>query len=121
MDLGGLNLYAAAGTRLYQSSMTPTAVVNDPVIRPGNFSLSQNYPNPFNPATTFSFTLQSRSHVSLKIFDVMGREVAAIVSDELAAGKYRRQWNASGMASGIYFYRLQAGSFTETKRLLYLK
>lgn len=88
---------------------------------PTKFSLQQNYPNPFNPSTTISFAVPSRSLVSLKVFDILGREVSTIVSGELQAGSYTRQWNAANMASGVYFYRLQAGSFTETKKLLLLK
>jgi hypothetical protein len=83
--------------------------------------LNQNYPNPFNPSTTFSFSLQSRSFVSLKVFDLLGREVATIVSEYLSTGNYSRQWNASVVPSGTYFYRLQTGSNVETKKLVLLK
>jgi hypothetical protein len=86
-----------------------------------SYKLQQNFPNPFNPSTTISFNLPSRSFVTLKIFDVMGREVSTIVSGEMQAGYYLRQWNASGYPSGVYFYRLQAGAFTETKHLLLLR
>jgi len=86
-----------------------------------NYRLNQNYPNPFNPSTTISFSLSSRSFVSLKVFDLIGREVATMVSEEMQAGNYTRQWNASDLPSGIYFYRLQSGSFTETKKLILLK
>jgi photosystem II stability/assembly factor-like uncharacterized protein len=88
---------------------------------PSAFSLKQNYPNPFNPSTTISFSLPSRSFVTLKIFDVMGREVATMVSEEMPAGIYSRQWNASGLPSGVYYYRLQAGAFVQTKNLVVLK
>jgi hypothetical protein len=88
---------------------------------PDTFSLLQNYPNPFNPTTTISFGLPVKSYVSLKIFDYLGRGIAIIVSEEMLAGSYSKQWNASNMASGIYFYRLQAGSFTETKKLVLLR
>jgi parallel beta-helix repeat protein len=88
---------------------------------PKKFTLSQNYPNPFNPATTISFSLAKSSFVSLKIFDLLGRDVATVVSEELPTGSYSKQWNAANMTSGIYFYRLQAGSFTETKKLIFLK
>jgi hypothetical protein len=98
-----------------------TGVSDHPTSLPLDFGLSQNYPNPFNPATTISFSLPSKSFVSLKIFDLLGREVASIVSEEMSAGTFSRQWNAAKMSSGIYFYRLQAGLFTETKRLLLLK
>jgi hypothetical protein len=81
----------------------------------------QNYPEPFNPSTTISFVLPTRSSVSLKIYDMLGREVSVVVSGELQAGHYTRQWNASAFASGVYFYRLQAGTYSETKKLLLLK
>jgi hypothetical protein len=85
------------------------------------FSLSQNYPNPFNPLTNISFTLPSKGFVSLKVFDMLGRDVASIVSEEMSAGCYTRRWNAKNMSSGIYFYRLQVGTFIETKKLIVLK
>jgi photosystem II stability/assembly factor-like uncharacterized protein len=88
---------------------------------PSDFKLSQNYPEPFNPSTTISFSLPSKFFVSLKIFDLLGREVATIVSEEMSAGSYSRQWTAINMPSGVYFYRLQAGSFTEAKKLILLK
>jgi hypothetical protein len=84
-------------------------------------SLSQNYPNPFNPTTTISFNLLSKSFVSLKVFDILGREVGSIVSEEMSAGNYTKQWNAAKFSSGIYFYRLQVGTYTETKKLVLLK
>ncbi len=88
---------------------------------PNSFSLGQNYPNPFNPTTTISFSLPSRSFVSLKVFDVLGREVATIVSEELPAGNYIRQWNAAGAATGVYYYRASSGRFTETKKMVLLR
>ena len=90
-------------------------------VRPSSFELSQNYPNPFNTETNISFSLPSRTFVSLKIFDYMGKEVASLVSEELSAGNHLCKWNAIGMSSGIYFYHMQAGSFTETKTLVFLK
>lgn len=88
---------------------------------PTTFALSQNYPNPFNPTTTVSFDLPSRLLVSLKVFDLLGKEVSSIVSEELEAGSYTREWNAADIPCGVYFYRLQAGNFNETKKLLVLK
>jgi bilirubin oxidase len=95
--------------------------ITDRKIVPGRFSLGQNFPNPFNPTTTISFALPSRSFVSLKVFDLLGREVATIVSEEMSAGSYSKQWNAVDISSGIYFYRLQAGSFIEMKKLVLLR
>jgi photosystem II stability/assembly factor-like uncharacterized protein len=88
---------------------------------PSGFRLEQNYPNPFNPSTTISFSLPERAHVSLTVFDVMGRTVATLAGEELSEGSYSRQWNASGSASGVYFYRLQAGAYMTTKRLVVLR
>ncbi len=99
-----------------------TGIENDRTsLRPDAFSLEQNYPNPFNPATTISFSLPSKSFVSMKVFNVIGIEVATVVSEELPAGNYTMQWHADGLSSGVYFYRLQAGSFSETKKLILLK
>jgi hypothetical protein len=108
--LDELSLTGSAGTAVLDDGQTPVS-----------FELKQNYPNPFNPTTTISFNLPLRSFVSLKINDVMGREVAAVVSEEMPAGSYSRQWNAADLPSGIYFYRLHAGSFTKVKQLLLLK
>jgi lysophospholipase L1-like esterase len=82
------------------------------------YVLGQNYPNPFNPSTVLPFSLPLRSFVSLIVYDSIGRKVATIVSEELPTGNYSRQWNAANMSSGIYYYRLQASSFVETKKLL---
>jgi len=106
----------------YPSDGTPTIVSTTlQELTPRELSLKQNFPNPFNPSTSISFSLPSRTFVSLKVFDLIGREVATIVSEELQAGSYSRTWNAANIPSGIYFYRLQAGSFTQTKKLVLLK
>lgn len=88
---------------------------------PVHFGLDQNYPNPFNPNTTIEFSLPLKSFVSLNVYDALGREVANLIREEMNAGTYSRMWNADGLASGIYFYRLQAGTFTETKKLVLLR
>jgi hypothetical protein len=100
---------------------SPLAGVSQQLTYPTEFALYQNYPNPFNPATTISFSLPRKSFVSLKVFDALGREVAVLLADELSAGTYARQWNAAGLASGVYFYKLQAGSYVETKKMLMIK
>jgi hypothetical protein len=84
-------------------------------------SLDQNYPNPFNPATTISYSLASRSFVSLTVFDALGIRVSTLVSEELPSGTYSQQWNAAGLPSGVYFYHLRIGSFNETKKLVILR
>lgn len=98
-----------------------TGVEDGSTSLPDKFSLMQNYPNPFNPSTTISFSIPSRSFVSLRIFDALGREVATLTSEELPAGIHSRLWNAKGLASGFYFYRLQSGAHIQTKKLLLLK
>lgn len=88
---------------------------------PFQFGLEQNFPNPFNPNTTIKFSIPKASNVILKVYDAIGREVATIVSEYLTAGNHVRQWSALNTTSGIYFYRLQADNFVETKKLVLLK
>ena len=100
---------------------TPTSVKETVVGKPGTYRLDQNYPNPFNPTTVIRYQLPVNSLVSLKIYDLLGREVATLVNEERNAGNYEVQWNASNIPSGVYFYKLQAGDFVETKRMLMIK
>ncbi len=88
---------------------------------PDKFSLSQNYPNPFNPATNIKFDIPKSSFVKLIICDMLGREAAILVNEQLNAGTYQVDWDASAFTSGIYFYKLQTESFTETKRMALVK
>jgi len=85
------------------------------------FSLYQNYPNPFNPATKINYEIGSMQFVILKIFDITGKEIATLVNEPKPAGKYEIEFNASGLASGVYFYKLQAGNYSSTKKLVFLK
>ena len=86
-----------------------------------DFELDQNYPNPFNPVTTIQFSLVTASQVSLKIFDVNGKEVSTLISRRLPAGDYRVKWDASGLANGVYIARFRAGDYWETKKLILIK
>lgn len=88
---------------------------------PGEYSLSQNYPNPFNPSTTIEFLMKEGGNASLRVFDILGREVAVLVNGNLKAGLHRAVWNAGQNTSGIYFYRLQTGSYTETRKMMLVK
>ena len=88
---------------------------------PTSYELEQNYPNPFNPSTTIAFALPKPSEVTLKIFDASGREVATLVEGNLPAGKHEVVLDASPFSSGVYFYRLQAGEFSRTMRLMLVK
>ncbi|MFA6598763.1 MAG: T9SS type A sorting domain-containing protein [Ignavibacteriaceae bacterium] len=88
---------------------------------PVDFCLFNNYPNPFNPSTTISFTIPSSQMVELKVYDVLGREIAELINEYRQAGSYSAQFNASHLTSGIYFYKLKAGNFIQTKKLILLK
>jgi hypothetical protein len=89
--------------------------------QPEAFYLYQNYPNPFNPSTKIGFQISDFGFVTLKVYDVLGNEVASLVDDEKPAGTYEVEFNATGLSSGIYFYKLQAGSFIETKKMVLIK
>ncbi len=88
---------------------------------PTDFILSQNYPNPFNPKTKISYQIPELSYVTLKVYDVLGKEVAILVNEEKLIGNYEVEFNAENLPSGVYFYRLQAGSFVETKKMVLMK
>ena len=88
---------------------------------PGQFVLRQNYPNPFNPSTSIGYQLSTTGQVSLKVFDLLGREVATLVDERKTAGTYAVSFNGSGLASGVYFYRLIAGASVQTRGMLLLK
>ena len=88
---------------------------------PEYFSLSQNYPNPFNPKTIINYELSITNFVNIKVFDALGKEVATLVNENQNAGSYSVEFYGEGMPSGIYFYKLEAGDFTETKRMILLK
>ena len=90
---------------------------------PANYSLDQNYPNPFNPSTLIGYQLPEASHVSLKIYDELGREIVTLVNEFKQAGTYYSQFSIlnSQLPSGIYFYTLKAGEFMETKKMILLK
>ena len=88
---------------------------------PVEFSLSQNYPNPFNPSTTISFSIPEKSYVSIKVYNVLGKEVATLVNEEITAGNHDVDFNASELASGTYFYKLQTGKFVNVKKMILIK
>lgn len=102
--------------------------VENEELTPNKFTLEQNYPNPFNPTTKIRYSIPlvtlsgvEGSLVTLKVFDVLGNKVATLVNEEKAVGSYEVEFNSAGLSSGIYFYKLQAGSFIETKKMLLLK
>ncbi|MEP7145478.1 MAG: Omp28-related outer membrane protein [bacterium] len=98
----------------------PTGISNNNVI-PSDYNLSQNYPNPFNPNTNFTFSIPKSQNVSLKFYDILGNEIATYADGFLNAGSYSVEFDGTNFASGIYFYKLTAGGFTETKRMNLIK
>jgi len=88
---------------------------------PSEFMLSQNYPNPFNPSTTIHYSIPKQSNVTLKVFDVLGREVTTLVNGQQPLGNYEVEFEATELTSGVYFYKIQTGDFVETKRMLLMK
>lgn len=119
--------YYDGAYKLTRNSATDVKQVDD--VKPNSFALYQNYPNPFNPTTTISFSIPSAEtkqtsslyHIVLKIFDLLGREVATLVDEEKSAGNYKVAFDAGKLVSGVYFYRLQAGDFIQSKKLILMK
>ncbi len=114
------NMHSMLGPAVGLVDSIATAV-DEPDVEPEGFWLEQNYPNPFNPTTTIRFLLGTHQGVSLQIFDVAGRHVETLVEDNLPSGVHEKLWNASGFASGAYFYRLQSETFSATRKLQLLK
>lgn len=107
----------------YNSSFggTPIGINSISTELPQSFSLEQNYPNPFNPVTKFKFSIPVAGSVSLKIYDISGREVAEILNKPMQPGTYEADWDASAFSSGVYFYSIQAGEFNSTKKMVLVK
>ena len=121
---GGAVVYAVTyldGVYGFTTSSVPTSVGEQAPHVASTFELSQNYPNPFNPSTHLQFTISNLQFVQLKIFDVLGREVAVLVNEEKSPGKYTVEWNAARFSSGVYFYTLKAGGFFQTRKMLVIK
>ncbi len=111
-------VYDAFVTKL---NCTPTSVPEEPNGSPRDFILTQNYPNPFNPSTIIWYSVPKPVFVSLKIYDLLGREVETLVNEKRTVGDYSVKWNAESLPSGIYICRLQAGEYIETRKLILQK
>ncbi len=98
-----------------------TDVASQASASPRSFALEQNYPNPFNPTTEIRYQISEVSHVTLNVFDLMGRKVATLVNEVKAAGEYKVEFDARDLSSGVYFYRLTAGNNNRTKRMVLIK
>ena len=107
--------------RSINDTVTTTAVNESKIMNPTVFMLFQNYPNPFNPITIIKYDLPKAGRVTLKIYDVLGRKVATLINEEKPAGRYQVEFNGSSFASGVYFYRIQAGNYSSVKKMILLK
>jgi photosystem II stability/assembly factor-like uncharacterized protein len=118
------NGYLFSGTEgagVFRSKESTTPVENDEGVTPSEYALFQNYPNPFNPSTTIRYSIPNSEFVTLRVYDVLGIEVATLVNEDKSTGSYEIHFNATELSSGVYFYKLQAGNFVETKKMLLLK
>ena len=102
-------------------NITPISGITPVSNIPDKYSLSQNYPNPFNPTTKIKFDIPKQGLVSVKVYDVLGKEVATLVNEVKSAGSYNIDFNGTNLSSGVYFYRLESGTFIETKKMMLIK
>ncbi len=105
---------------VYQQQ-TITAVEDDQTTIPTVFKLEQNYPNPFNPSTIIKFGVPEKSNVVINIYDILGSEIVTLVNEEMNAGWYQKSFNANGYSSGIYLFRMEAGNYVNTKKMILLR
>ena len=115
---GAMTVYQSESINYNELSVTG---VGNEISEVSDFKLEQNYPNPFNPSTTISWQSPKGSHQTLKVFDLLGREIATLVDEYKPAGSYKVEFTSIGLTSGIYFYKLQAGNFIETKKMILMK
>ena len=113
------NTIQLSGVTTWRSQVVTDVQVAENI--PVDFGLMQNYPNPFNPSTTIRFSVGTYGHTSLRVYDVLGREVATLVNENLNAGSYEATFDAVGLASGVFFYRLESAGKASVKRLLLLR
>jgi Secretion system C-terminal sorting domain len=117
-----MQLFAGGGlSRVYKRPLSEITAVETSEIFPSEFQLLQNYPNPFNPSTKIKFVIPKSSLVNLKVYDVLGNEIATLVNEEKPAGNYKVTFDASSLPSGVYFYKIKAGKFEGTKKLVLLR
>jgi hypothetical protein len=124
LAVSGADLMAGtSGTSVWRRPLAElvTSVERSPNGPPVNFALGQNYPNPFNPSTRIHYALPQRAHVTLAVYNTLGQKVVELVNAEKEVGTCEVTFNANGLASGVYLYRIQAGSFVQTKKLVLLR
>jgi hypothetical protein len=115
------DIYAGLSGTVWKRPISDIVTFLPSAVKLTTFLLYQNFPNPFNPSTTISYSVPKNSFVTIKVYDILGKEITTLVNGEKSAGNYSLQFNGNGLSSGIYFYRMQAGSFVQTKKLLLLK
>jgi photosystem II stability/assembly factor-like uncharacterized protein len=115
------NLYLATEESVWKSNPDSLTGIAEDDIKPKEYFLSQNYPNPFNPSTTIKYSLPQTGRVTLSIYDLLGREVVKLIDEEKPAGEYETKWSASSYPTGVYFLKMQAGQFSEMRKLLLMK
>jgi photosystem II stability/assembly factor-like uncharacterized protein len=115
------NIFTVVSHDVYRSLNPTTNIVNEDDNFPSRYSLSQNYPNPFNPSTTITYQIPEREFVTLKVYGILGREVATLVNEEKPAGSYEIEFAGYGLTSGIYFYQLKTGNYSETKKMILIR
>ena len=121
-SVGNIWIGTSYGAAVYrEEGVVLTAVKSNKTTSVDGYSLLQNYPNPFNPTTTISYQIPKTGLVSLKVYDVLGREVAILVNEEKTFGKYKVEFNGSKLSSGIYLYRIQAGNYSSVKKMVLIK
>lgn len=121
IDSTGFLYIGTKNGKVFKSQASTTSINEIEGSFPQFNLLEQNFPNPFNPKTKISFYIPSKSYVSLTIFDLIGKEIASLVSTELTQGYYFREWDATYLSSGTYYYQLKVGSFIETRKMILLK
>jgi photosystem II stability/assembly factor-like uncharacterized protein len=121
IDNDGYLYVGTDGGGVYKSTETVVGLNEENVLQPSSFQLLQNYPNPFNPTTSIQYSVSSSQFVELRVYDVLGNEIATLVNEEKEAGYHTIDFNGSDLPSGVYFYRMQAGNFIETKKMILLK
>ena len=103
------------------TSVPPETIIKNNLHLPSNYKLNFNYPNPFNPVTMINYQLPMSSNVELSIYNILGQKVITLVNEKQNAGYHQVEWDASGLASNVYYYRIEVGNFVQTRKMIYLK
>ena len=121
MEIGADNIYPIWGGPYCFYIYSPNDIRTTPGDLPETYTLNQNYPNPFNPTTEIHFDIPTRSHTTLKVYNILGQEVETLIDKEMSPGRYVAEWDASQYSSGVYFYKIDAEGFVDTKKMVLVK